>query len=185
MSEPKAEAAGKRKPQGCTWYLTRFVLLRFLGFVYAVAFLIAARQIVPLIGQNGLTPAQPFMALVQDHFGSRLEAALNLPSFFWWGISDRLLVEVAWAGFALSLVVMAGYANSIMMAALWATYMSYVHIGQSGTATGGKSRRSRRVFSRFFFVRCSIRGRSRAGRRRFSSCGFTGGSDSGSWSGRG
>ncbi len=37
---------------------------------------------------------------------------------------------VAWAGFALSLVVVAGYANSIIMAILWATYMSYVHIGQ-------------------------------------------------------
>ena len=125
MNEPQADA---KRP--CTWYLTRWLLLRFLGFVYAVAFLIAALQIVPLIGRNGLTPAQPYMALVADHFGSRVAAELNLPSLFWYGLSDQLLVGVAWAGFALSLLVVAGYANAIVMAVLWATYMSYVHIGQ-------------------------------------------------------
>ncbi len=123
-----ATQAAASSPQ--TWYLTRFLLLRFLGFVYAVAFLIAARQIVPLIGEHGLTPAGSFLALVQNHFGSRSEAFLNLPSFFWWSLSDRLLTGLAWAGFALSLVVLCGYANAIIMALLWATYMSYVHIGQ-------------------------------------------------------
>ena len=128
MSNAPADALSKS--QGNTWYLTRFVLLRFLGFVYAVAFLIAARQILPLIGSDGLTPAAPYMALVQDHFGSRVSAFLNLPSLFWFGNSDQLLVGMAWVGFALSLLVMAGYANAIMMALLWAMYMSYVHIGQ-------------------------------------------------------
>ncbi|MGD1087894.1 MAG: lipase maturation factor family protein, partial [Verrucomicrobiota bacterium] len=36
----------------------------------------------------------------------------------------------AWFGFALSCVVVAGYANAIVMAALWALYMSFVHVGQ-------------------------------------------------------
>ena len=130
MSSLESPAEAPSKSRENTWYLTRFVLLRFLGFVYAVAFLIAARQILPLIGSNGLTPAAPYMALVQDHFGSRASAFLHVPSLFWFGLSDRLLVGVAWAGFALSLIVMAGYANAIMMALLWATYMSYVHIGQ-------------------------------------------------------
>jgi hypothetical protein len=129
-TEPEAAPAAEEAPGKPTWYLTRFVLLRFLGFVYAVAFLIATRQIVPLIGSDGLTPAQPFLALVKDHYGSAGWAFVNLPSFFWFGLSDHLLVGIAWAGFALSLVVMAGYANAIMMAILWATYMSYVHIGQ-------------------------------------------------------
>jgi len=127
---PPAPPPPPARPEPATWYLTRFLLLRWLGFVYAVAFLIAARQIVPLIGQDGLTPATLYMALVRDHFGSASSAAWHLPSLFWLGISDRLLVGLAWAGFALSLVVLAGYANAIIMALLWATYMSYVHIGQ-------------------------------------------------------
>ena len=129
-SIPAAETAEPPEKPASTWYLTRFVLLRFLGFVYAVAFLIAALQILPLIGEHGITPAGPYMALVQDHFGSRSAAEFNLPSLFWWGLSDRLLVGLAWAGFALSLVVMAGYANALIMALLWVIYMSYVHIGQ-------------------------------------------------------
>jgi hypothetical protein len=133
VSAPDPQAATAAQPaatQVNTWYLTRFCLLRYLGFVYAVAFLITARQIVPLIGEHGITPAGLYMALVQDHFGSRSQAALHLPTFFWLGISDRLLAGIAWAGFALSLLVVAGYANAIIMALLWATYMSYVHIGQ-------------------------------------------------------
>ncbi|MEI7775804.1 MAG: lipase maturation factor family protein, partial [Verrucomicrobiota bacterium] len=42
---------------GPTYWLTRFVLLRLLGFVYLIAFLVAANQILPLIGHNGLLPA--------------------------------------------------------------------------------------------------------------------------------
>jgi hypothetical protein len=130
---PEPQPAQPAKPPASppsTWYLTRFCLLRFLGFVYAVAFLVAALQIVPLIGADGLTPAGPFLALLQDHFGSRSQAILNFPSLFWLGLSDHLLAGLAWAGFALSLLVLAGYANAIIMALLWALYMSYVHIGQ-------------------------------------------------------
>jgi hypothetical protein len=132
VSNPARDAgkAAAASSTGCTWYLTRFLLVRWMGFIYAVAFLIAAKQILPLIGEHGITPAQPYMALVQDHFGSRAQAEWNLPSLFWWRLSDRLLVDLAWAGFALSLVVLAGYANAIVLAILWALYMSYVHIGQ-------------------------------------------------------
>ena len=46
---------------GNSYWLTRFVILRLLGFVYAVAFLVAAKQLVPLIGEHGLTPATHFL----------------------------------------------------------------------------------------------------------------------------
>ena len=45
-----------------TYWLTRFVLLRWMGFVYLVAFYVAAKQLVPLVGANGLTPAGFFSA---------------------------------------------------------------------------------------------------------------------------
>ena len=37
---------------GNSYWLTRFVILRLLGFVYAIAFLVAAQQLVPLIGEH-------------------------------------------------------------------------------------------------------------------------------------
>src|SRR6266540_357393 len=115
---------------GNSYLLTRFVILRLLGFVYAVAFLVAAQQLVPLIGEHGLTPATHFLASVQTQLGSRTAGMLRVPTLFWLGISDHGMLIFAWAGFALSLVVVAGYANAIILGILWAMYMSLVHIGQ-------------------------------------------------------
>jgi len=39
--------------RGNSYWLTRFLILRLLGFVYAVAFLVAAQQLVPLVGERG------------------------------------------------------------------------------------------------------------------------------------
>jgi hypothetical protein len=115
---------------GNSYWLTRFVILRLLGFVYAVAFLVAAQQLVPLVGEHGLTPANHYFEQVQAHFGSRSAAAMQLPSLFWFGISDLGLTAFAWVGFGLALVVFAGYANAILLAILWAMYMSVIHVGQ-------------------------------------------------------
>src|SRR5260221_13245887 len=116
---------------GNSYWLTRFVILRLLGLVYAVAFLVAAKQLVPLIGENGLTPATHFLNLVQTQLGSQSAGMLRVPTLFWFGISDDALSIFSWVGFALSLVVLGGYANAILLAVLWAMYMSIVHIGQT------------------------------------------------------
>src|SRR5437588_1222769 len=115
---------------GNSYWLIRFVILRLLGFVYAVAFLVAAQQLVPLVGEHGLTPANHFFERIQTHFGSRSAAALQLPSLFWFDISDQSLTTFVWVGFGLSLVVLGGYANAILLAILWAMYMSIIHVGQ-------------------------------------------------------
>jgi len=115
---------------GNSYWLTRFVILRLLGFVYAVAFLVAAQQLVPLVGEHGLTPATHFFTTLQSQFGSRTQAMWRLPTLFWFGLSDNLLSIFSWIGFALSLVVLGGYANAILLATLWVMYMSIVHIGQ-------------------------------------------------------
>ena len=115
---------------GNDYRLTRFVILRLLGLVYAVAFLAAANQLVPLIGTRGLTPAWLYLGQLHAHFGARHIAMFHVPTLFWFGVSDQGLAIFAWIGFGLSLVVLAGYANSILMTILWAMYMSIVHIGQ-------------------------------------------------------
>jgi hypothetical protein len=105
---------------GNSYWLTRFVILRLLGFVYAVAFLVAAKQLVPLIGENGLTPATHFLNAVETQLGSRSAAMLRVPTFFWFGISDDALSIFSCVGFALSLIVLGGFANAILLAVLWA-----------------------------------------------------------------
>src|SRR6516164_7212880 len=87
---------------GNSYWLTRFVILRLLGFVYAAAFLVAAQQLLPLIGEHGLTPATHFLASIETQLGSRTAGLLRVPTLFWFGISDTALAIFAWIGFALS-----------------------------------------------------------------------------------
>jgi hypothetical protein len=120
----------------CSYWLTRFVILRLLGLVYLVAFLAAAKQIVPLIGGNGLLPIGQFLARVRESLGSTQAGFLRLPSLFWWNSSDAALVATAWIGVALSCVVLCGWANALVLAALWLLYMSFVHVGQDWYSYG-------------------------------------------------
>src|SRR5207237_9814041 len=94
---------------GNSYWLTRFIILRLLGFVYVVAFLVAAQQLVPLIGGHGLTPANHFLESVQTQLGSRTAGMLRVPTLFWFGIFDNGLVSFAWIGFGLSLLVFRCY----------------------------------------------------------------------------
>ena len=110
--------------------ITRFLVLRLLGLVYGAAFLVMARQALPLIGRDGLLPAASFFDRAVAHFGSRGAAFLQLPSLLWVGPSDALIQAVAWIGAGLALVVMLGYANSILMALLWGLYLSVLPFGQ-------------------------------------------------------
>ncbi|HET8946148.1 MAG TPA: lipase maturation factor family protein [Candidatus Polarisedimenticolia bacterium] len=113
-----------------SFWLTRFVVLRLLGFVYFFAFLSAALQIVPLVGADGLLPARAYLDRVAQALGSPVAGFLRLPSLFWMNVSDGALLAAAWIGVALSLLVLLGYANAILMAVLWALYFSFVSIGQ-------------------------------------------------------
>jgi hypothetical protein len=136
-----------KKAAADTYWLTRFILLRWLGFVYLIAFFVAAQQLVPLVGANGLTPAPLFLDGVrasagpvtyapgsfdpQYHAGSTLDCLEKIPMLFWFDCSDTALRVVPWIGVILAIVVLAGYANSLIMAVMWVLYSSIVNVGQS------------------------------------------------------
>ncbi len=126
MPEKLAQAANNPS----SYWLTRFVILRLLGVIYAVAFLVAANQILPLIGSHGLLPLDQFLERVQHSLGGTWPGVRRLPSIFWINHSDTMLITTAWIGVALSCGVVAGYANAILLVVLWALYMSFVHLGQ-------------------------------------------------------
>ena len=44
-----------------SFWLTRILFLRYLGFIYFIAFLISYNQNKELIGNNGLTPAKNYL----------------------------------------------------------------------------------------------------------------------------
>jgi hypothetical protein len=113
-----------------TYWLTRFMILRLLGIIYAIAFLVAINQIIPLIGSHGLTPLGIYLKNISTALGSDGAGFIRLPSLFWLWHSDTALLTVAWIGLILSLIVVAGFANAPLLTVLWFLYMSFVHAGQ-------------------------------------------------------
>jgi hypothetical protein len=117
-------------PTRSSYWITRFLILRLLGAIYAFAFLAAINQIIPLIGEHGLLPVGDFLKNISAALGSNSAGFNRLPSLFWFGHSDATLLTTAWIGFILSCMVLAGYANALVMIVLWFLYMSFVHVGQ-------------------------------------------------------
>ena len=113
-----------------SYWLTRFMILRLLGVIYAIAFLVAINQVLPLIGSHGLLPVNLYIRSIHQWLGGTGASFLRLPSLFWFWHSDTALLTVSWIGFILSCLVAAGYANAIIMTLLWVFYLSLVHIGQ-------------------------------------------------------
>jgi hypothetical protein len=136
LDSARERAQRSRPGSAPSYWLTRFLILRLVGVVYFFAFLSLATQVLPLLGSEGLLPADRFLERVAGSLGSRWLGFWRLPSLLWFGISDGALAALAWCGVALSLVVLLGYANGILLAVLWALYQSFVHVGQDWYAYG-------------------------------------------------
>jgi hypothetical protein len=113
-----------------SFWLVRVALLRGVGLIYAVAFLILVQQGPALLGEQGILPVVRFLDFVTDQLGSRRAGFWELPSLFWISASDVWLRAGAWLGLLGALAVLAGFANAPLLALLWALYLSFTHVGQ-------------------------------------------------------
>jgi hypothetical protein len=111
------------------FWLTRLCFQRALGCMYLIAFLIAANQFIPLLGERGLQPARRFLRYTRFH---------KAPSLFWINCSDRFITGAIWCGIALSIFAVSGWSESfglivsmLTWALLWVIYLSLVNVGQT------------------------------------------------------
>lgn len=115
-----------------------FFFLLTIAFVYlaVVAFLVAFNQNKALIGDRGLLPCRLYLKNVQQYFQGRTgwDAWSSTPTVLWlldWSNMNFNLDLLALLGLGLSsFVLVTGCANMILMATLWALYMSLVNVGQ-------------------------------------------------------
>jgi hypothetical protein len=114
---------GPPGPRG--YWLVRFAILRLLGLVYAVAFATAVFQLVALVGEDGLLPAEVFLDRVREQYGF-----FELPTIFFVDCSDAMLLGVSVVGLVVAIAVMLGLENAGAMLVLWILYMSVDHVGQ-------------------------------------------------------
>jgi len=114
--------------------VSRFVFLRALAVTYLVAFVVAANQFRPLLGQRGLLPIPAFVSRVPFK---------NAPSVFQFHYSDRFFVALAWLGAALAAAAVSSVTDHAPAAAsmavwlvMWVLYLSIVNVGQTWYSFG-------------------------------------------------
>jgi hypothetical protein len=108
--------------------LTRWLFLRLVGLVYAIAFASLAVQVAGLIGPSGLTPAGSYLEWAHSRYGG--DAYRMLPTVFWLGAGDTALRLVAGSGVVLAILIMAGVASRAALAGAWLLYLSLSVAGQ-------------------------------------------------------
>ena len=163
-----------------SYWLTRALFLRCLGFLYIVAFLISFNQNIRLIGETGLTPAKKF---IDNNFSNYYEIfdpetdntfkflkrnSINIskdflikyelfnshPTLFWFiPPSNDNLNLFALSGMTLSfLIVILGSANMPILFFLWINYFSIVNVGQTWFSFGWESQLLEIGFLSIFMV---------------------------------
>jgi hypothetical protein len=109
------------------YWSSRFLFERALALVYLVAFVCAANQFVPLLGEQGLLPVSRFVRAVPFRAS---------PSLFFFAPTDLAFRIAAWIGIILSgaalsgLMQRSGLLSSVVWAILWLLYLSFVNVGQ-------------------------------------------------------
>jgi predicted DCC family thiol-disulfide oxidoreductase YuxK len=108
--------------------ITQWIFLRALAVIYGIAFLSLAMQITGLIGEHGILPLQDYLEQVAKALGgSRFYA---MPTVFWWGANDHVLEAVCWAGVALSVALLLGRLQRLVLILLFLLYLSLSTSGQ-------------------------------------------------------
>ncbi|HTL46869.1 MAG TPA: lipase maturation factor family protein [Verrucomicrobiae bacterium] len=108
--------------------VSRWVFLRGLGLVYAVAFWSFDIQLDGLIGENGILPARDFLNAVAERFGA--ERFYLLPTFAWIHADNAFLHLICRLGIFFSACLSAGLLPVVSAIFLWAAYLSLVGISR-------------------------------------------------------
>ena len=111
-----------------SYWLTRLCFQRALAAIYLIAFIIAANQYIPLLGEHGLLPVRLFL---------QRASFWDAPSLFWLDCTDRFLTAAIWFGIGLSVFALTGlserwntFFSASVWALLWLLYLSLVNVGQ-------------------------------------------------------
>jgi predicted DCC family thiol-disulfide oxidoreductase YuxK len=108
--------------------LASWLFLRLLGIVYFFAFLSLATQILGLMGERGILPAQEFLAMVSARVGS--ERYWFFPTLAWLSASDTTLEVMSAGGVIGSILIIFDIAPTLVLSLVWILYLSLVTVGQ-------------------------------------------------------
>jgi len=107
--------------------LIRWIFIRLLAVIYAIAFLSFWMQVDGLIGSQGIMPAEQFLSLVQEQLG--WDGYVKVPTVFWLAADDWMLHFVCLAGVASAVLVTIGICQGPLLLLLWGLYLSLGSVG--------------------------------------------------------
>jgi lipase maturation factor 1 len=111
-----------------TYVWARRWFLRILGIIYLTAFVSLWVQVDGLVGSNGMSPVNQFLAAVRGQAGP--DAYRVLPTLCWFNSSDAFLHFFCGSGVLFSLLLIFEIAPALLLVALFVLYLSLTIAGQ-------------------------------------------------------
>jgi Lipase maturation factor len=142
---------GNRQAHDSYWNL-RVLLIRSLGAMYLVVFLIVGFQGQALWGAHGLLPIQSYAKEIINETQGKFAAFYELPSLFYFFDSDAMIQCISVIGVLLSVVMILGYANFPVLLVPWLFQLSLVNLGQLFYGYGWEMQILELTFLCFFLV---------------------------------
>jgi hypothetical protein len=114
--------SGARGPSGRL--IARWIFLRALGLIYLSAFYSLARQILGLIGPDGILPAGEYLQAVARSTGhARFWYA---PTLLWFSTGSHALTALCWVGIIASLLVVLNILPRAALLICFVCFLSFV-----------------------------------------------------------
>ncbi|HTR41692.1 MAG TPA: lipase maturation factor family protein [Pseudomonadales bacterium] len=112
------------------YFLSRWIFLRLVGFIYLIAFVSLWTQIIGLIGHNGIVPVDQYLPAAKEQCEVQgLNPFYQLPTLCWINSSNGFLEFQCGAGVLLAILLIVGIAPAPALALLWVLYLSLTTAG--------------------------------------------------------
>jgi hypothetical protein len=105
-------------------FLSRWIFLRALGFIYFSAFFPLVFQIRGLIGPQGILPASEYLKSLAEQMGHA--RYWYVPSLLWFSSSSYMLIALCWVGMAAAVLLVLNIWPRAMLAICFVCFLSFV-----------------------------------------------------------
>jgi lipase maturation factor len=102
----------------------RWLFLRGLGLIFFSAFYSLLRQVLGLIGPDGLLPAQEYLQAIRQLAGA--SRYWEVPTLFWLRSDSRALLLVAWLGLIASILLVLNFWPRGMIFVCLVAFLSFI-----------------------------------------------------------
>ncbi len=108
--------------------IPRWLFLRSLGLIYLSAFYSLLKQVLGLIGSDGLQPAGTYLQAVRENVGG--SPYWQAPTLFWFGSGSHALMLMCWAGLIASVLLVLNIWPRAMLLVCFAGFLSFISVLQ-------------------------------------------------------